>query len=116
MITVSFVAGTLEVRGAKPDESGVAEALAGSCTWDPRTRSYRGPAVAYAELVRALVAAKIAYEDGARRYAELTEGARVKREPRPYQTEAIDAWRKARGRGVVVLPTGSGKSHVAILA
>src|ERR1019366_151187 len=33
-----------------------------------------------------------------------------------YQTEALSAWRAHRGRGVVVLPTGSGKSHVAILA
>jgi superfamily II DNA or RNA helicase len=116
MITVSFVAGTLEVRGAAPDDSAVAGALAGSCAWDPRTRCFRAPAIAYADVIRGFVAAKIAYEDRARRYAELAEGARVKREPRPYQGEAIDAWRKARGRGVVVLPTGSGKSHVAILA
>jgi superfamily II DNA or RNA helicase len=67
-------------------------------------------------VVRALVASKVPYEDRARRYAELDEGARVKREPRPYQSEALEAWRNARGRGVVVLPTGAGKSHVAILA
>jgi superfamily II DNA or RNA helicase len=116
MITVSFVAGTIEVRGAKPDELAVDAALSGSCAWDPRTRSFRAPAVAYADVVRALVASKVAYEDRARRYTELAEGARVKRELRPYQAEAIEAWRKTRGRGVVVLPTGSGKSHVAILA
>ena len=37
----------------------------------------------------------------------------VHREPRPYQTEALAAWKRAKGRGVVVLPTGAGKSHVA---
>jgi len=84
--------------------------------WDKRTRSFRAPAVGYADVVRALVASKIAYEDRARRYTELSEGARVHREPRPYQTEALEGWRKARGRGVVVLPTGSGKSQVAIMA
>src|SRR5689334_20591954 len=115
MITVSFVAGTLEVRGAKPDEA-AAGALAGTCAWDPRTRSFRAPAIAYADVIRALVAAKVVYDDRARRYGELAEGVRVKREPRPFQTEALDAWRKSRGRGVVVLPTGSGKSHVAVLA
>ena len=36
-------------------------------------------------------------------------GARVHREPRPYQTEALAAWRAQRGRGVVVLPTGAGQ-------
>jgi superfamily II DNA or RNA helicase len=40
----------------------------------------------------------------------------VHREPRPYQVEAIDAWLKARSRGVVVLPTGAGKTHVAEIA
>jgi superfamily II DNA or RNA helicase len=116
MITVSFVAGTLEVRGAKSDDPAVSGALSAACAWDPRTRCFRAPAIAYADVVRGLVAAKIDYEDRARRYAELAEGARVKREPRPYQAEAIEAWRTARGRGVVVLPTGAGKSHVAILA
>src|SRR6185295_18060395 len=100
MISVSFVAGTLEVRGAKPDEA-AAGALAGTCAWDPRTRSFRAPAIAYADVIRALVSGKIAYEDRARRYGELAEGARVKKEPRPYQTEALEAWRKSRGRGVV---------------
>jgi superfamily II DNA or RNA helicase len=111
VVSVSFMAGTLEVRGW-PEEVAAPPA----CAWDDRTRCHRAPAVAYAEVVRALVASKTPYEDGARRYTELTGGARVHRDPRPYQTEAISAWRAHRGRGVVVLPTGSGKSHVAVLA
>ena len=35
---------------------------------------------------------------------------------RSYQAEAVDAWEKAEGRGVVVLPTGAGKTFVAALA
>jgi superfamily II DNA or RNA helicase len=112
VIELSFVGGTIEVRG----EAGVPPPLEGICQWDPRTRSARAPAAAYADLVRALVAAKLPYEDRARRYAELPRGARAHREPRPYQAEAIAAWRKARGRGVIVLPTGAGKSHVAVMA
>jgi len=38
------------------------------------------------------------------------------RSPREYQREAVDRWRAAEGRGSVVLPTGSGKTFVAILA
>ncbi len=37
-------------------------------------------------------------------------------QPRPFQTGALEAWEQARGRGVVVLPTGAGKSHVALMA
>ena len=52
----------------------------------------------------------------ARAYTELPRGLRVHRAPRPFQAEALDAWRRAGGRGTVVLPTGAGKSHVAVLA
>ena len=35
--------------------------------------------------------------------------------PRPYQKDALCAWGRARGRGVVVLPTGAGKTVVALM-
>ncbi|MFO7893933.1 MAG: DEAD/DEAH box helicase [Longimicrobiales bacterium] len=38
------------------------------------------------------------------------------RSPRPYQEDAVARWEAAEGRGSVVLPTGSGKTFVAILA
>ena len=111
MIDLSFFAGTLELRGV-PAELLLPPAV----HWDERTACHRAPAVAYADVVRALVRGKIPYEDRARRYAELPTGSRVHREPRPFQREALEAWRKARGRGVVVLPTGAGKTHVAVMA
>ncbi len=36
--------------------------------------------------------------------------------PRPYQEEAIAAWLRHDGRGLVVLPTGAGKTVVALMA
>jgi superfamily II DNA or RNA helicase len=36
--------------------------------------------------------------------------------PRPYQREAVLCWLEAEGRGVVVLPTGAGKTVVAMMA
>jgi superfamily II DNA or RNA helicase len=36
--------------------------------------------------------------------------------PRPYQSAALAAWKQANHRGVVVLPTGAGKTLVALLA
>jgi superfamily II DNA or RNA helicase len=109
---LDFFAGTIEIR----ELPGGFGALPASCAWDARSACHRAPAIAYAEVVRALVRAGVPLEDRARRYAELAEGARVHREPRPYQAEALAAWQKARGRGVVVLPTGAGKTHVALMA
>src|SRR5262245_58297035 len=40
----------------------------------------------------------------------------VKQEPRVYQAEALAAWVEAAHRGVVVLPTGAGKTLVGLLA
>lgn len=37
-------------------------------------------------------------------------------EPRPYQSEALTAWLAEGSRGVVVLPTGAGKTMVAAMA
>jgi superfamily II DNA or RNA helicase len=111
VVSLSFASGTLEVRDW-PETVDVPRA----CSWDARTRCHRAAAVAYGEVVRALVASSTPYEDGARRYSRLDGGARVHREPRPYQSEALSAWQSHRGRGVVVLPTGAGKSHVATMA
>ncbi|HWL87050.1 MAG TPA: DEAD/DEAH box helicase family protein [Polyangiaceae bacterium] len=129
--SLSFSSGTLELRAAldaaKPAvakgeaptsavvDGEVAVAPPGA-VWDARTQCHRAPAVAYADIVRWLVSTKTPYEDTARRYLELAGGARVHREPRPFQLEAVKAWRAHRGRGVVVLPTGAGKSHVALMA
>jgi superfamily II DNA or RNA helicase len=36
--------------------------------------------------------------------------------PRPYQEDALGAWLESGGRGVIVLPTGAGKTVVALMA
>jgi superfamily II DNA or RNA helicase len=109
--TLDFVAGTLELRGRERSE----EPPPGF-RWDDRTRCFRAPGLAYAEAVLWLRAANVPYDDKARRYVELEEHLVTHREPRPFQSEALASFRRAGGRGVVVLPTGAGKSHVAVLA
>lgn len=42
--------------------------------------------------------------------------AKLQFAPRPYQTEAVAAWTANEGRGVIVLPTGAGKTITAMLA
>ncbi len=43
----------------------------------------------------------------------LTDITHLRLTPRSYQREAVDSWLRAGGRGIVVLPTGAGKTVVA---
>jgi superfamily II DNA or RNA helicase len=72
--------------------------------------------MAYRDVKKALQDACFAFDDEARKYEKLGPSVRVHREPRPFQSEALAAWKSAGGRGVVVLPTGAGKTHVAVMA
>ncbi len=112
-VVLSFTAGTLELRGLGRDA--LLERLP-TARWDERTACHRLAAVSYAELLRWLVAEGIAVEDCCRAYQVLTWEKLSVPPARPYQKEALLAWRNAQGRGTVVLPTGSGKTHVALLA
>ena len=113
--SLTFRAGTIELSGITR-ESTEASLVPGPLAWDPRAACWRAPAMAYAGVIAALRATSLDVEDDARRDVALTAGPRVHREPRPFQAEAVAAWRSTEGRGVVVLPTGAGKTHVAIMA
>jgi superfamily II DNA or RNA helicase len=67
-------------------------------------------------IVQALQDQKIGYTDAARAYRKTAWPLRVAKEPFPHQVEGIEAWWETGGRGVVVLPTGTGKTHLANLA
>lgn len=109
--SLSWFAGTLELRGLAAGAE-----MPPGCAWDERDACHRAPACRYAELVLWARDRGLPVEDRARAYQELAHGARGLPASRPFQTEALNAWRKARGRGVVVLPTGAGKTHVALRA
>lgn len=113
MITLQFDRGTLTAEG---DEERLASLRLPSARRDPRVRLWRAPARCYPSILRALETSGEAFEDRAVGYERLDLPCRLDREPFPYQTEALDAWWRAGGRGVVALPTGSGKTFVAQLA
>lgn len=105
-------AGTLELHGAPKGDADLPPEL----RWDGRSACHRAPASSYAALVRALVRAKRDFVDDAKGWAPLPPAPPLAFEPRPYQEEALLAWQRAGGRGLVVLPTGAGKTNLALLA
>ena len=110
-ICVRFVGGTLEISGLankKPFPPG--------CRWDPRAGCFRAPASAYSPILETLSHHGDRLIDSAYDGADLATPLCVKRPPRPFQTEALQAWQANGGRGVVALPTGAGKSYLALLA
>jgi superfamily II DNA or RNA helicase len=112
-ITIDFDDGTIVVKGE------FAESLSHDVEelrFDPRVDRYRAPAHRYHDLIYKLIRSQIPYVDNARQYQVLSLEDLVDRVPRDYQIEALSAWRSNGRRGVVVLPTGSGKSFVAIMA
>jgi superfamily II DNA or RNA helicase len=113
-VRLAFQGGTLRVEGLPP--GAIPDGLPPSIAWDAREAVHRAPAVDYAATVLALRALSIETVDEARRYETLTLTPTARHEPFPYQTEALEAWRRGRCRGVVVLPTGAGKTYLATLA
>jgi superfamily II DNA or RNA helicase len=111
-VHLAFDCGTLLVTGATPER--LAELP--HCRFDQRSNVYRAEARHYRPLVEHLRAQQIPYKDEARAYQLTPWTLRTSRDPFPHQTEAVQTWWQSGGRGVVVLPTGTGKTHVAILA
>jgi len=109
-LRLRFADGGIVFRGDVPDDA--LDAL--PVTPDDRDRTLRAPAHRYAALRRALDDAGLDYED---RVGDLpTLDLATDYDLRAYQTEALDAWDAADRRGVLELPTGSGKTVVAVAA
>ncbi|MCP9496392.1 MAG: DEAD/DEAH box helicase family protein [Pyrinomonadaceae bacterium MAG19_C2-C3] len=113
-VRLRFDAGTLILEGVGHDAVGVSVPRA--FAWDERVRRWRAPAHKYRQVFAELVRSNIKHTDDARGYHEFDFIPKTSLNPRPYQHQAIEAWRAAGRRGVVVLPTGAGKTLVAEMA
>lgn len=81
--------------------------------WDARVGAFRAAAHRRTDLERELSRRGVPLEP--RPAVAPVDGWRAL-DLRPYQEAALDAWTRAGQRGVVVLPTGAGKTRLAIAA
>ena len=85
--------------------------------YDRRLNAWCARACDYRALVTLLHRQHIPFIDQAGNYRKL-EQLKLAEEliPRPHQQEALIAWRNSGNRGIVALPTGSGKTILAVMA
>ncbi len=102
---ITYFRGTLVVRGDVHIPNSV---------YDSKNRCYRLMAFKYRELIDYLERSNVDYVDRVFNPVPCPEfNAEI--ELRDYQEKALNAWLNDR-RGCVVLPTGAGKTHVALAA
>jgi len=110
-VCIEFEQGLLTLRDV-PAEA--AEALP-MLKWDSRVQRWRAQAMHYRDVVLTLRDRGVDFDDRARQFERIELKLAKRIAPRPYQTEAIQAWRAAGRRGVVALPTGAGKTILAVM-
>ncbi|MBI4700971.1 MAG: DEAD/DEAH box helicase [Deltaproteobacteria bacterium] len=112
-VRIEFDRGTLLLRTEAPRAS--LRDLPG-VLWDPRVECLRAPAWRYADLVAELGRRGGGIDDRAAPTERARAGDWRPIDLRPYQQAALCAWELAGRRGVVALPTGSGKTRLALAA
>jgi superfamily II DNA or RNA helicase len=104
--TLFFDKGSILIRG---------EVRVPYATWDDRVKAFRAQALYYREIVEYLRRSELFFKDSVQDPIPcpmLTCNLQL----RGYQLDALKAWEEAGRRGVIVLPTGSGKTVISIKA
>ncbi|HEY4699881.1 MAG TPA: DEAD/DEAH box helicase family protein [Nitrososphaerales archaeon] len=101
---IRFDKGTLIIKGSF---------RAPYTTYDNRLKVFRAQAIYYQEILDYFTRSRVEFKDDA---LDLVPSPFMKSTVnlRKYQTEALSKWAESGKRGVIVLPTGSGKTIIAI--
>ena len=91
--------------------------LIGIFKHDPRSGNFRARACDYAQTVLTLQKSNFSFRDQVRDYVPLADlSIKSPLTPHLHQKEALEAWERAAFRGTVSLPTGAGKTILAVMA
>jgi superfamily II DNA or RNA helicase len=103
---LTFDKGTIKIQG---------DIRVPNSTWDVRSRTHRAMALYYRDIIDFLNQSGFDFEDNVLDLLpcpDLQSSVLL----RDYQKQALDAWIANANRGIIVLPTGSGKTVVGIKA
>ncbi len=110
--TLKFSGGTLVLEGF--DRAGVPELKGGvEWVWDSRIRAWRCDAIAYSALRDDPRLKSAGIADAVPAWHRITWPRLDLRKLRPDQQQAVACWSRT-GRGCIVMPTGTGKTEVAL--
>ncbi len=113
MVKISFKQGTILIKGNIRVPNSV---------WDERSGVFRAPAMYYKDIINYLKESGVDFEDAVLDllpcpdFAAAYEASGKKLKLRDYQAEALISWGENEKWGVLVLPTGSGKTLTGIRA
>ena len=113
-ITLLFERGTLLLEGVC-ESLGSFLADLPFVAWDQRTLQWRSQGRFYKDIVLACKQKNLTLIDRARNYERLTCPLKTSITPREHQKAALSSWLAAGSQGTISLPTGSGKTILAIL-
>jgi superfamily II DNA or RNA helicase len=106
MIILRYDKGSLLIKGETGTPYG---------QWDPRVGAFRAMAMYYPEILAYFERSRLVFRDQATNPLPIPSIS-CQVQLRPYQKAALDAWFDAGCRGVIVLPTGAGKTFLALKA
>lgn len=84
--------------------------------YDDRIEAYRAEARSYRDIVLKLREFNYEFSDFVKDYSKISVGLMGNFKPREHQEKALSAWQFSGQQGVVVMPTGSGKTLFATMA
>jgi len=111
-VRLTFDRGTIVARDLDPGRD---LANTAGFQWDARVQAYRAPASCYVAIKTSLIRQAVPFSDTVRPPgAQPNVWSSI--DLRPYQDAALHAWELGGRRGIVALPTGSGKTRIAVAA